>query len=165
MKSRVRPLARSELEEYARDIVVKVVAELREHGELLTVTYVLTDDDLVLLPTFYRTPLEKDVCVLSLRLVEKRLRSRATFYVARAWVSEAEDGEGSGRSPASNGCDLKVVTYGPGERPPVGSRQAFCVLATSSVASVALVTPYRTDSSSGRLRLEVGRTFVTDVTL
>lgn len=161
-----RPLTRSELEEYARDFVAKVVVELREHGELLTLAYLLVHDDLVLVPTFYRTPVEKDVCVVALRRLEERLRPRAAFYVARAWVTECDIEEARDkRTSLPDRPDLDVVAYEPGERPPAESKQAFCVLAKSSLASVALVTPYRTDGSCGWVRLEVGKTVLTDVTM
>ncbi|MBY0274494.1 hypothetical protein K2Z84_04065 [Candidatus Binatia bacterium] len=76
------------MEEYARDFVAKVVAELREHGELLTVTYLLVGDDYVLVPAFYRTSLEKLVATVAIDALMARLGPRAVFYVTRGWVSD-----------------------------------------------------------------------------
>ena len=160
------PLSRSELEEYGRGFVVQVLDELSVHGELLTLAYLLVGDDFVVVPTLYRTPVENDVCVVALLRLEERFQARAGFYVARAWVSEGDvELARANRRSLPDRPDLDVVTYEPGERSPPKSAQAFCVLAKSQLATVALVTPYRTNSSCGRIRLEVGQTVLTDVTM
>lgn len=71
---RKRPLTTSELDQYAKDFVAKVVTELSEYGELLTVTYLLVDDDFVLVPAVYRTSLEKDIATAAIDALTTRLQ-------------------------------------------------------------------------------------------
>lgn len=159
MNSRPRPLTRSELEEYARDFVAKVVAELQEHGELLTVTYLLTNDDYLLVPTFYRTALEKHVSTAAIEALIARLSPRAVFYITRGWVS---DGEAAvGLEAFGEGHDL--VAYSPGDALPPNGRDAFCVLARTALHALVAVTPYRIEGHPEGLIVRCGQTTMRSV--
>lgn len=142
MKRRRRSLTRSELEECVRDFVTKVVAELREHGELLTVTYLLMGNDFVLVPTFYRTSMEKQVATAAIDALIGHLNPRAVFYVARGWVSD-DEAAGCALGTAEFGAGNDLVAYNPGDPAPTGSRNAFCVLARTASQILIAVTPYR----------------------
>lgn len=155
MKSRPRSLTRSELEKYAADFVAKVVAELREHGELLTVTYLLMDDDFVIVPAFYGTALEKQVVTAAIDGLVARLVPRAVFYVTRGWVSDNRAPE---LGTFGNGPEL--ASYGPDDTLPAERCDAFCVLAKTTTDAMVAVTPYRVESLPDGHAVTCGKTIV-----
>jgi hypothetical protein len=141
---RKRSLSSSELEEYTKDFVAKVVAELQEHGELLTVTYLLLGDDFVLVPTFYRTSLEKQVATVAIDALIARLGPRAVFYVTRGWVIADKPVVAAVELQGFGDCP-ELVAYGPDDPLPAERRDAFCVLARTESHELVAVTPYTID--------------------
>lgn len=116
-------------------------------------------DDFVLVPTFYRTSLEKQVATVAIDALIARLDPRAVFYVTRGWVTADKPVVAAVELQGSGDCP-ELVAYGPDDPLPAERRDAFCVLARTESHELVAATPYEIDSRPDANTVTCGETVV-----